>query len=194
MTGQMCLSLTRIVVPKARHDEFLDALSSAFSAVRVGDRYDTATQMGPLVSERQRNRVESYIAKGVVEGAVLATGGGRPEHLERGCAGCDHFRTDVSYLPDLHAYLDDLLRNRERVLAAAEMDQWARAESVPSTEEITTIRSLIARIEAGMEDLTAAECEQIDQSVATVRRHRTVTLGMPRMRQALPGIRPERTA
>ena len=102
--------------------------------------------------------------------------------------------TDVSYLPDLTAYLDDLLRNRERVLAAAEVDQWARAEAVPSAEEITRIRSLIARIEAGLEDLTAAEREQITQAVTIVRRHRTVALGMPRMRQALPGIRPERTA
>jgi acyl-CoA reductase-like NAD-dependent aldehyde dehydrogenase len=40
--------------------------------------------MGPLASEIQRNRVESYIAKGIAEGAVLATGGGRPKHLERG--------------------------------------------------------------------------------------------------------------
>ncbi len=102
--------------------------------------------------------------------------------------------TDVSYLPDLHAYLDDLLRNRERVLAAAEVDQWARAEAVPSAEEITRIRSLIARIEAGLEDLTAAEREQIGQAVTIVRRHRTVALGLPRMRQALPDIRPERTA
>src|ERR1700677_2386935 len=84
MTGQMCSSLTRIVVPRARHDEFVDALSSAFSSVRVGDPYHATTQMGPLASKRQRDRVESYISKGVAEGAVLATGGGRPKHLERG--------------------------------------------------------------------------------------------------------------
>lgn len=123
---------------------------------------------------------------------VQAGGNGCPYRFR--CAGCGHFRTDVSYLPDLRAYLDDLLRNRERVLAAADIDQWARAEAVPSSEEITTIRSLITRIEAGLEDLTAAEREQTDQAVAIIRRHRTVTLGMPRMRQALPGIRPGRTA
>jgi integrase len=110
------------------------------------------------------------------------------------CVGCDHFRTDVSYLPDLHAYLDDLLRNRERVLAAAEVDQWARAGAVPSQEEITRIRQLIARVENGLEDLTAAEREQTRQAVDIVRRHRTVALGMPRLRQALPDIRPERSA
>ena len=110
------------------------------------------------------------------------------------CAGCDHFRTDVSYLPDLHAYLDDLLRNRERVLAAAEVDQWARAEAAPSHEEISRIRRLIARVENELEDLTAAEREQTRQAVDIVRRHRTVALGMPRLRQALPDIRPERYA
>jgi hypothetical protein len=110
------------------------------------------------------------------------------------CVGCDHFRTDVSYLPDLHAYLDDLLRNRERVLAAADVDQWVRAETVPSQEEITRIRQLITRIETGLDELTASEHEQISQAVAIVRRHRTVTLAMPRLRQALPDVRPDRTA
>ncbi len=109
------------------------------------------------------------------------------------CVGCGHFRTDVSYLPDLHAYLDDLLRNRERVLAAAGAGQWARAEAAPSREEITRIRQLITRIENGLGDLADADREQVSQAVAIVRRHRTVTLGMPRPRQALPAIRPERT-
>ena len=50
----------------------------------VGDPFDPATQMGPLAMERQRDRVEGYIAKGKEEGATLATGGGRPAHLNRG--------------------------------------------------------------------------------------------------------------
>jgi aldehyde dehydrogenase (NAD+) len=55
-----------------------------FSKTRVGDPFDEETQLGPLVSDRQRDRVEGYIAKGVAEGATLATGGGRPQDLERG--------------------------------------------------------------------------------------------------------------
>ena len=51
---------------------------------KVGDPFDPATQMGPLVAERQRDRVAGYIAKGVEEGATLVTGGGRPAHLDRG--------------------------------------------------------------------------------------------------------------
>jgi aldehyde dehydrogenase (NAD+) len=84
LSGQVCSSLTRIIVTERRHDEFVDALASAFSQVRVGDPFDSATQMGPLVSSRQRDRVEGYIAKGQQEGASLVTGGGRPKDLDRG--------------------------------------------------------------------------------------------------------------
>jgi aldehyde dehydrogenase (NAD+) len=83
-TGQRCNSLTRIVVSRHRHDEMVDALASVFSQVRVGDPFDPGSGMGPLVSARQRARVEGYIATGKAEGATLATGGGRPVHLDRG--------------------------------------------------------------------------------------------------------------
>ena len=61
--------------------------------------------------------------------------------------GCDHFRTDLSHLPELTAYLDDLLRTRERLAATIDgIDEWARADATPTTEEITRIRRLINRI------------------------------------------------
>jgi aldehyde dehydrogenase (NAD+) len=84
LSGQVCSSLTRIVVTRHRHDEMVDALAATFSAVRLGDPFDSETQMGPLAMSRQRDRVESLIATGVAEGADLVTGGGRPEHLDRG--------------------------------------------------------------------------------------------------------------
>jgi acyl-CoA reductase-like NAD-dependent aldehyde dehydrogenase len=84
LTGQVCSSLTRIVVTKQRHDALVDALSACFQKVEVGDPFDPATGMGPLAMRRQRDRVEGYIAKGKAEGARLATGGGRPKHLPRG--------------------------------------------------------------------------------------------------------------
>ena len=84
LTGQVCSSLTRIIVSRSRHDELVEALASTFSQVRVGDPFDPQTQMGPLAMDRQRDRVEGYIAKGIAEGATLATGGGRPKDLERG--------------------------------------------------------------------------------------------------------------
>jgi aldehyde dehydrogenase (NAD+) len=84
MTGQVCASLTRIIVTKDRHDALVEALSDSFSKVRVGDPFDPSTDMGPLAMRRQRDRVEGLIAKGTAEGARLASGGGRPADLERG--------------------------------------------------------------------------------------------------------------
>ena len=84
LTGQVCSSLTRLIVGRSRHDAFVDALASRFGKVKVGDPFDKASEMGPLAMARQRDRVESYIAKGRAEGARLATGGGRPAHLDRG--------------------------------------------------------------------------------------------------------------
>jgi aldehyde dehydrogenase (NAD+) len=84
ISGQVCASLTRIVVSRRRHDEMVDALAAAFCAVKVGDPFDPASQMGPLATERQRDRVEGYIAQGIAAGATLATGGGRPKDQNRG--------------------------------------------------------------------------------------------------------------
>jgi acyl-CoA reductase-like NAD-dependent aldehyde dehydrogenase len=84
MAGQVCSSLTRIIVTKSRHDRLLEVLAETFGATRVGDPFDAESQMGPLASARQRDRVEHYIAKGKAEGARLATGGGRPKHMNRG--------------------------------------------------------------------------------------------------------------
>ncbi|GMU78493.1 MAG: aldehyde dehydrogenase [Acidimicrobiia bacterium] len=84
MTGQVCSSLTRVVVTRARHDAMVEALAESFRRVRVGDPFDAETNMGPLAVSRQRDRVEGYIAKGIEEGATLAAGGRRPSHLDRG--------------------------------------------------------------------------------------------------------------
>jgi len=84
LTGQVCSSLTRLIVTKGRHDAFVDALASRFGKVKVGDPFAASSEMGPLAMARQRDRVEGLIAKGRAEGARLATGGGRPAHLDRG--------------------------------------------------------------------------------------------------------------
>jgi Phage integrase family len=116
---------------------------------------------------------------------VKAGGGACPVRFR--CAGCDHFRTNVSYLPDLAAYLDDLLRTRERLAAAMDgIDQWARADAMPAEEEIFRIRRLINRIKGDIAQLTSAERAQVDEAVAIVRRHRAVHLGTPSIRAALP--------
>ncbi|MFD9607105.1 hypothetical protein [Streptomyces sp. NPDC059970] len=82
------------------------------------------------------------------------------------CVGCDHFRTDVSYLPDLQAYLADLLRSRERLMSAFAADDWARSEAMPSQEEIRRVRRLIERVEADLDDLTVEEQAQIGEAAS----------------------------
>jgi aldehyde dehydrogenase (NAD+) len=82
--GQACVAQTRILAPRARYDECVDALAEALAALPVGDPMDPKTAIGPLVAERQRERVEGYIAKGRAEGARVVTGGGRPKGFERG--------------------------------------------------------------------------------------------------------------
>jgi aldehyde dehydrogenase (NAD+) len=77
--GQTCYLTTRILAPRGRHDEVVDAVAGLAAALTVGDPLDPATHIGPLVSSRQRDRVESYIALGKDAGATLAAGGGRPD-------------------------------------------------------------------------------------------------------------------
>lgn len=84
LTGQACSSLTRIIVSRSRHDELVDALRAVFEEVVVGNAHSPSSGMGPVAMRRQRDRVEGYIAKGIEEGATLATGGKRPPHLDRG--------------------------------------------------------------------------------------------------------------
>ncbi len=84
MTGQVCSSLTRIIVSESRHDAMVEALAASFARTRMGDPFDPEVQMGPLAMGRQRDRVEQLIAQGRADGATLATGGGRPAHLNRG--------------------------------------------------------------------------------------------------------------
>ena len=111
---------------------------------------------------------------------VQAGGQGCPFRFR--CVGCGHFRTDASYLPDLKAYLQDLLRDRERALAATDLDEWARADAAPSTTEIRQVRELVRRVETTLDDLTPDERQQIADAVAVVRATRTVVdLGIPRI-------------
>ncbi|MFV0244813.1 MAG: aldehyde dehydrogenase [Qingshengfaniella sp.] len=84
ITGQVCFSLTRILVPESRAKEFTDLFVGAVKTIKVGDPSDPATQMGPLAMGRQLDRVKGYIEAGLAEGATIATGGGRPEGLDKG--------------------------------------------------------------------------------------------------------------
>ncbi|WP_336971815.1 aldehyde dehydrogenase [Sphingobium aromaticiconvertens] len=84
LCGQQCAAFSRILVPQSLKGAVTDALAAAMQYVTVGDPFAQATQMGPLVTRNQHDRVLGYIAKGKAEGAKLVTGGNRPAHLDKG--------------------------------------------------------------------------------------------------------------
>ncbi|WP_440135265.1 aldehyde dehydrogenase family protein [Chitinophaga sancti] len=83
--GQACIAGTRLLVPETRFDEVKELLKHAVAATKVGDPTDANTAIGPMVSVKQYERVQSYIQSGIEQGAeVLAGGPGHPEGLEGG--------------------------------------------------------------------------------------------------------------
>ena len=82
--GQTCWLNSRILAPRSRYDDVLDVVGGLLGGVKVGDPLDPETQVGPMTSDRQRERVLSYIEKGRGEGARVVVGGGRPKGLDRG--------------------------------------------------------------------------------------------------------------
>lgn len=84
-TGQVCTAGTRILIPESKKEDFLTALKEEFSKVKVGDPREEGTQVGPIISKKQFDTVQSYIDKGIEEGAELFYGGpGKPEGLNTG--------------------------------------------------------------------------------------------------------------
>ena len=78
LSGQMCLLQSRVLVPRSREKELVDAFCAAVGSLKVGDPHEQDTYFGPLIAERQRTRVENYIRIGREEGAQVVLGGGRP--------------------------------------------------------------------------------------------------------------------
>ncbi|MFH5208873.1 aldehyde dehydrogenase [Antrihabitans spumae] len=83
-SGQACVAQTRILAPRSRYDEMLEAMVTGAGFMAVGDPTEPTTALGPLISSRQRDRVEGYIKKGIDEGARIVLGGGRPAGLDKG--------------------------------------------------------------------------------------------------------------
>ena len=84
-TGQSCNAPTRMLVPLSRHDEALDIAKKSLENIKVGKPDDINTDLGPLVSITQYNKVQNLIKKGIEEGAQLVSGGkGKPDGFEKG--------------------------------------------------------------------------------------------------------------
>jgi len=82
--GQACVAQTRILAPRSRYDEVLDAVVAGVAEMTVGDPMDPSTVVGPVVAERQRERILGYLDSGREEGATVAIGGGRPDGFPKG--------------------------------------------------------------------------------------------------------------
>ncbi len=96
MSGQVCATLSRVVVPRAKQAAYAEAIQAELAAIRVGDPSDPATMMGPLAMRRQLERVEGYMSVGKAEGARLVCGGTRSAHMPQGCYFDPTLFTDVT--------------------------------------------------------------------------------------------------
>jgi integrase len=187
LMGHRSMSTTQIYyrVTAKRVRSAVDTLA-AFQFDRGGNRvWGKARAL--LDSEHQRMAVgQVAVPFGMCsEPSNVKAGGGSCPFRFR-CLGCGHFRTDPSYLPELRGYLDSLLQARERIRSALDLDDWARAEAMPSDEEITRLRQLIRRAEHDLSQLGEAGRRQVAQAVDAVRAtRRAVHLGMPAIRPLL---------
>ncbi|MGC4250204.1 MAG: aldehyde dehydrogenase family protein [Sphingobium sp.] len=83
-TGQVCASLTRVLVSRGRHDEVVEAMRAAWQALPIGDPLDPATRIGPLATAAARDRTERFVERARQEGGRIVTGGQRPKAFPRG--------------------------------------------------------------------------------------------------------------
>ncbi len=81
-SGQVCSAGARLLVEESIHDSFVDALVERAGRIRIGGPFDEKAETGPLTSAAHRDKVEAYVAAGVAEGAVLRTGGRRPDDAD----------------------------------------------------------------------------------------------------------------
>ncbi len=95
-TGQSCVAGSRVFVQSGIYDEFIAEVIKRAEAVRIGDPLDADTQVGPLATEAQRNRIEETLVIAQEQGAVIHTGGCRPEGFENGW----YFQPTVVACPD----------------------------------------------------------------------------------------------
>jgi aldehyde dehydrogenase (NAD+)/betaine-aldehyde dehydrogenase len=93
--GQGCASPTRVLVPEDRYERFVELSRAVYAKVPIGDPWDPATVIGPLIRPEHRDRVEGFVARAVASGGTVLAGGGRPEGLE------DGFFTNAALIGDV---------------------------------------------------------------------------------------------
>ena len=157
--GQGCAIATRMLVPRSRYDEAVDLATEAFQGVTYGDPTDAGNIMGPLVSEKQRERVLGYIESAREQGARVATGGGRPAHLDKG------WFVEPTLLVDV----DNSMRvAREEIFGPVLV-------MIPYEDEDDAVR-IANDSEYGLSGMISSA--DLDRAKAVARRIRTGTLGL----------------
>jgi acyl-CoA reductase-like NAD-dependent aldehyde dehydrogenase len=94
--GQACVAATRMVVPREKKDDVLNAVSGAYGALTVGPPTEPTSMLGPVISAAQRDRCERFVGLAEEHGGKVAQGGSRPEGLDKGY----YFEPTVLDLPD----------------------------------------------------------------------------------------------
>jgi aldehyde dehydrogenase (NAD+) len=165
-SGQACVAGTRILIPESRMAEFLLKLKAAVEAVHVGDPNDPATDIGPMVSQRQYERVQGYIRLGQEEGATLLTGGeGRPEGLE--CGWFVRPTVFVDATNDMRVVREEIFGPVLAVIPYADEEQAIRIandtdyglQAYVLSSDLNRARRVAARIEAGRVHINGAPHE-----------------------------------
>ncbi|MCF6109243.1 aldehyde dehydrogenase family protein [Mesorhizobium muleiense] len=156
-SGQICIAGSRLFVERSVHDQFVERLATYAKGLRIGDGIDPATEIGPLVSEKQLQRVASYLQAGTAEGATLVTGGQR---LMEGALAAGNFVAPTVFA----GVSDDMRIAREEifgpVISALPFDTLdeavERANNTPYglaagvfTRNIATAHQLSRKIRAG---------------------------------------------
>ncbi|RWK56662.1 aldehyde dehydrogenase family protein [Mesorhizobium sp.] len=156
-SGQICIAGSRLFVERSIHDEFVERLATYAKGLRIGDGIDPATEIGPLVSEKQLQRVASYVEAGTAQGATLVTGG---ERLMEGALAAGNFVAPTVFA----GVSDDMRIAREEifgpVISALPFDTLdeavERANNTPYglaagvfTRNVATAHQLSRKIRAG---------------------------------------------
>jgi aldehyde dehydrogenase (NAD+) len=162
-SGQSCNAPTRMLVPEPWLDEVEEVAREVVNAVRVGDPADARTQMGPLVSQAQWQRVQSLIEKGIAEGARLVAGGpGRPEGIGRGWFARPTLFSQVS--PDMTIAREEIFgpvlsilpyRDEEEAVRIANDTPYGLSAYLWSADPVRASR-VARRLRAGMVHINGA--------------------------------------